>query len=56
MSINRSRETTVELATQSRKSFVFYIDLNVLGSFMCLLEDLLHWYKYITKIIRFIAK
>ena len=45
MSINRSGETTVELATQSRKSFVFYINFNVLGNFICLLEGLRRWYK-----------
>ena len=30
MSINRSGETTVELATQSRKSFIFFVKLNFL--------------------------
>ena len=45
MSINRSGETTVGLATQSRKSFFFfYINFNVLGNFMCLLEDLRYCY------------
>ena len=45
MSINRSGETIVELATQSRKSF-FYVDLNVLGNLIFLLEDFRYWYKY----------
>ena len=55
MSLNRSGETTVELATQSRKLFVFLHLFKVLGNFTCLLEDLRHWYKYITKMIRLIA-
>ena len=54
ISINRSGKTTVEIATQNR--LIFYFKLNVFGKFMCLLEDRRYWYKYITKIIRLIAK
>ena len=45
MSINRSGETTVELATQSRKSFVCLRKFKLFGQFYVLLEGLCYYYK-----------
>ena len=44
MSINRSGETTIELAIDYRKSF-FHVNLNFVDNIMFLLEDFCHWYK-----------
>ena len=56
MSIIRSGDITVELATQSQIRLFFYVNLSVLGNFMFLLEDFRYWYQYIIQIIRLIAK